>query len=171
MTRNKKTVLSILVSILILLFIFLLPAVKVLSVYNRKNPNQRFYFVSTNGFCISYTHSVNKGRVYDYYTILSDNQLELNETKFVSYGAGIPEPEETENAEFFVTDDGYVITNLHSVLPRLMMAVGIIAAHEVEINGHRYKLTDYFSPQTSLFFEIKRVSLGEYILHKLKPVN
>lgn len=170
---KKRKIVFITTFSILLLLISLIPGIKVLSISNRKNTSERFYKAADNikGFCISYTHSVNKGRVYDYYTILSNNQLELNETKFVSYGAGIPEPEETEGAEFLVTDNGYIITNLHRVVPRLMMAVGIIANHSVNINSYDYTLTDYFAPQTSLFFEIKRVSLIEYITHKLKPVN
>lgn len=146
-----------------------LPLVRVLSIYNRKNPSERYYIEATeiDGFEISYTHSVNKGRVHDFYKIWQDKGLVLTSTRFVSYGAGIPEPEETEGAVFTVTDYGYEISNLQRKVPKLTMAVGIIANHELTIGGNTYAMTDLFEPQTSIIFEKKRVSLINYKLHKL----
>ena len=153
---------------------FLLPAVRVLSVSGRKNPELVFYSAAAckEGFIISYTHSVNKGRVHDYYKALPDKELELYQTQFVSYGAGIPEPEETPGAVFTVTDDGYFITNLSRKVPRLTMAVGIIANHTFatgsEFRGQKeYPLTDFFPPQTGIILEIKRVSIFSYLKHRL----
>ena len=155
--------------------VFTVPAVSVLSLSNRKNSKQRYYSREAflNGFEISYTHSVNKGRVHDKYKKTEDNQLELNSTVFVSYGAGIPEPGETPGAKFIVRDDGYEITELHRVVPKLTMAVGIIANHGFLINGSNggtgqyYTMTDLFKAQTSIILEIKRISFLEYIFHKL----
>lgn len=156
----------------ILLFIALmtgLPLVKVLSIYNRKNPSERYFIKAdeVDGFEISYTHSVNKGRVHDFYNTRLDKGLVLTSTRFVSYGAGIPEPEETEGAVFTVTDYGYEISNLQRKVPKLTMAVGIIANHGLTIGNTDYVMTDLFKPQTSIIFEKKRVSLINYKLHKL----
>ena len=152
---------------------FFLPAVSVLSVSSRKNPEKVFYSAAAckEGFIISYTHSVNKGRVHDYYRALPDGTLELYQTQFVSYGAGIPEPEETPGAVFTVTNDGYFISNLERKVPRLVMAVGIIANHSIATGSEMQTenecfFTDYFAPQTSIILEIKRVSLFRYISHR-----
>ncbi len=152
------------------------PSIPVLAVYNRKNPSQRFYSLAgcKKGFVISYTHSVNKGRVRDFYQPTKDNQLKLDKTIFVSYGAGIPEPGETPGAVFTVLEDGYQISNLNRVIPNLTMAVGIIANHAItfwenaNLQPVDYYLTDYFAPQTSLILEIQRVSLLNYTFHKFK---
>ena len=120
-----------------------------------------------NGFVISYTHSVNKGRVHDHYSIDSADNLVLNKTVFVSYGAGIPEPEETPGAIFTHTEDGYEISNIDRSSKQFVMAVGIIANHSITVNEKEYFLTDYFEPQTSLILEIKRISFVQYILKKL----
>ena len=153
---------------------FFLPAVRVLSISGRKNPEQVFYSAAAckEGFIISYTHSVNKGRVHDYYRALPDGTLELYQTQFVSYGAGIPEPEETPGAVFTVTNDGYFISNLERKLPRLVMAVGIVANHSIAAGSEMRTekecfFTDFFVPQASIILEIKRISLIKYILHKL----
>ncbi len=152
---------------------FFLPAVSVLSVSSRKNPEKVFYSAAAckEGFIISYTHSVNKGRVHDYYRSLPDKALALYQTQFVSYGAGIPEPEETPGAVFTVTNDGYFIENLERKVPRLVMAVGIVANHSIAAGStmrpaKEHFFTDYFAPQTSIILEIKRVSLFRYISHR-----
>ena len=153
---------------------FFLPAVRVLSISGRKAPDKVFYSAAAfkEGFIISYTHSVNKGRVHDYYSFLQDRTLELYKTQFVSYGAGIPEPEETPGAFFTVTNDGYFIENLNRKVPRLVMAVGIVANHSIAAgsdfdSGKEKFFTDYFEPQTSLILEYKKVSVFSYMRHKL----
>lgn len=170
-----KKVIFLIILILIAGGLFFLPAIKVLSVSGRKNPKEIFYSTAfcKEGFIISYTHSVNKGRVHDFYRPARDGSLELYKTEFVSYGAGIPEPEETPGAVFTVTDDGYFIENLHRNLPCLTMAVGLIANHSIaagsDFDGQKeFFLTDYFAPQTSIILEIKRISLGTYIFHPMK---
>lgn len=153
--------------------IFFAPVKTVLAISNRKNPSQRYYSAEgyQNGFCISYTHSVNKGRVHDYYSITNNNYLKCDRTVVVSYGAGIPEPEETPGAVFTVLPNGYEISKLNRIVPKLTMAVGIIANHAITFtkNGKEtdFFLTDYFAPQTSLFLQITRVSLFQYLTHNM----
>ena len=100
----------------------------------------------------------------------------MTDTHFVSYGAGIPEPEETEGAEFEVLDNGYIIKNINRSVQKLTMAVGLIANHTISIcykDGNFFgkitsedKLTNYFEPQTSLILESKKINLIEYWLHR-----
>lgn len=149
-----------------------LPLVRALSISNRKNHSERIYSIKAvnQGFSINYTHSVNKGRVHDYYRILKSGQLELYKTRFVSYGAGIPEPYETQGADFLVTEDGYIIENLNRALPQLVMAVGVIAEHSVTVGETEFFLKDFFKPQTSLVFQVKRLSLLQ-IITKRSPID
>ena len=149
-----------------------LPLVRALSISNRKNHSERIYSIKAvkEGFSVNYTHSVNKGRVHDYYRILKSGQLELYKTRFLSYGAGIPEPYETQGADFLVTEDGYIIENLQRRLPRLVMAVGVIAEHSVTVEETEFFLKDFFKPQTSLVFQVKRLSLLQ-IITKRSPID
>lgn len=149
-----------------------LPLVRALSISNRKNHSERIYSIKAvkEGFSVNYTHSVNKGRVHDYYRILKSGQLELYKTRFVSYGAGIPEPYETQGADFLVTEDGYIIENLNRRLLRLVMAVGVIAEHSVTVGETEFFLKDFFKPQTSLIFEMKRLSLLQIITRR-SPID
>ena len=162
--------------------LFFAPIKPVLSISSRKNNSEK-YFISTariEGFEIAYTHSVNKGRVHDFYDIKKSEGLLLTGTRFVSYGAGIPEPEEMPGCKFLVTEDGYEIVNINRELDRLVMAVGLIANHTITFwtnkddknsAGHKYKMADLFPPQTSIILEKKRVSLLSYIFHKLKVIS
>lgn len=155
--------------------LLIFPSVTVVSFSNRKNPAQKFYSrgAAVNGFVISYTHSVNKGRVHDFYRLEKDGSLTLYQTEFVSYGAGIPEPEETPGAVFTVTDTGYFISNLNRNLEELVMAVGVIADHSVKINAEGEEevfLNTLFAPQTSLIIKKTRVSLVDYIKLQVKKV-
>ena len=125
-----------------------------------------------NGFAISYTHSVNKGRVKDFYKS-KGRKLVCGRTVFVSYGAGIPEPQEMPGAVFKSTDEGYEISNINRTVDKLVMAVGIVANHAVSIQDNNgkitnYFLTDFFEPQTSIVFQIKKVSIADYIFHHIK---
>lgn len=168
-----KRLIGFLFILIVLAGVIFAPAIPVLAISSRKNSSRRFYSYDgyRNGFVISYTHSVNKGRVHDFYTKTKDNQLKLDRTVFVSYGAGIPEPEETPGAEFKVLDSGYEISNLNRIVPKLTMAVGIIANHGISFNSENeweVPLTDYFEPQTSIILEIKRVSPADYIFHSFK---
>lgn len=167
-----KTRIYFLISIILAGVILFTPALPVLAITNRKN-NSEHYFSRDgykNGFVISYTHSVNKGRVHDVYSVTEDKKLLLDRTIFVSYGAGIPEPEETPGAKFTVLENGYEISNLNRIVPKLTMAVGIIAEHGLTLYHHNvafeYPFTDYFEPQTSITLEITRVNLVKYIFNK-----
>lgn len=149
-----------------------LPVVRTLSISNRKNHSERIYSIKAvkEGFSVNYTHSVNKGRVHDYYRILNSGELELYKTRFVSYGAGIPEPYESEGAEFLVSEDGYIIEKLNRRLPKLVMAVGVIAEHSLTVGDTEFFLKDFFKPQTSLEFRVKRLSILK-IITKRSPID
>lgn len=169
--NNRKTKLIAIISVLSLIVVFLgiafLPCVKVLSLSNRKNPSEKVYYRSMeSGFIISYTHSVNKGRVHDFYQIEKNGNLTVKKTVFVSYGAGIPEPEETKGAVFEWTNDGYQISGLNRSVPQLLMAVGVIAEHSISFDNLQNELflKDFFKPQTSVLFKVKKVSILDYFL-------
>ena len=149
------------------------PSKTLLAIYNRKNPEQRVYSAEAyrKGFIISYTHSVNKGRIHDYYKCdKKKGGLILDRMYFVSYGAGIPEPEEIPGATFTTLDDSYIISDINRFVPKLVMAVGLIADHTFAVDQEEIKelsLKDYFAAQTSLIFFIVKVSLVEYWTHKI----
>lgn len=119
----------------------------------------------TEGFVISYTHSVNKGRVKDFYRIVKEGTgyvLELHKTQFLSYGAGIPEPEYDES--FTITDDYIEISGMKRKMKSLVMAVGVIAEHSIEIGNKSYALNTYFNPQQRIIISAEKISVLKYIV-------
>ena len=160
---NKRKNIFFTAIIAIVVAVFFAPIVRCLSISNRKNASERYLSRNAlSGFVISYTHSVNKGRVHDFYECRK-NMLVLTETHFVNYGAGMSEAAETADAFFEVLDDGYAIKNLERKLKKMTMAVSVVAEHSILIHNTELFLKSLFLPQTSLVFEIKRVSMIEYL--------
>ena len=106
--KTKALLISV-IFFLVVAFVFIFPFFSVLSISNRKNPSEKIHFENgARGFIISYTHSVNKGRVHDYYRADGKNLI-LYRTDFVSYGAGMPEIEETPDAVFYQAGETYTM--------------------------------------------------------------
>ena len=149
--------------------VFTFPFFSVLSISNRKNPSEKIHFENgARGFIISYTHSVNKGRVHDYYRADGKNLI-LYRTDFVSYGAGMPEIEETPDAVFYQAGETYTMEYKRNVGTSFLLSVGVIAEHSVTVGNNEFFLKDFFEPKTSLVFKIKRISLIELLNKKRRP--
>ena len=151
-----------------LLFAVCLPTQKVLAITSTNESSQKIFSKSAlNGFCILYTHSVNKGRVRDFFRV-EDNRLKIFKTEFPSYGAGMPELQETLGATFKIADDAFSMEYERDVGKKIFLAVGILARHSIEIDGKEIFLEDFFAPQTRLEFQVKRISCAELLFAKIK---
>ncbi|ELV06408.1 DUF1850 domain-containing protein [Brachyspira hampsonii] len=127
-----------------------------------KNNKVNFIFnINKKEFLISYTHSVNKGRIRDYYIINDNNDIVLEKTRFVSYGAGISDPQGDEN--IIITDDYIEINNINKVIKDLYLFIGIVADHRIEFDGKEIKLDTLFKPQINIKIQYKKVSLFKMI--------
>ena len=166
--KTKALLISV-IFFLVLAFVFIFPFFSVLSISNRKNSSEKIHFGNgARGFIISYTHSVNKGRVHDYYRAKGKNLI-LYRTDFVSYGAGMPEMEETPGAVFHQADETYTMEYERNVGTSFLLSVGVIAEHSVTVGNNEFFLKDFFEPKTSLVFEVKRISLVELLNKKRRP--
>ena len=159
-------------SILIVVAVFLnLPIIKVVSISNRKNFSERIYSkTALDGFVISYTHSVNKGRIHDFY-VVDGSQFILTKSVFVSYGAGIPEPEEIAGCDFEITDNGFILDKINERLDRFLLAVGVVAEHSLSIGEKEFFLKNFFPAQTSLLIDVRHVSILNYCATKKEFAN
>ena len=166
--KTKALLISV-IFFLVVAFVFIFPFFSVLSISNRKNPSEKIHFGNgARGFVISYTHSVNKGRVHDYYRTDGKNLI-LYRTDFVSYGAGMPEIEETPGAVFYQADKTYTMEYKRDVGTCFLLSVGVIAEHSVTVGNNEFFLKDFFEPKTSLVFEVKRIALVELLNKKRRP--
>ncbi len=151
--------------------ILLFPCARVLVFEKVKNPSERIFSRDgLNGFCIGYTHSVNKGRVHDYY-IVEGRSIVLIRTEFVSYGAGMPEPEDAEGAVFVVGDGSYSMNHVRNLGREFFLAVGAIADHSLAFAGNdgtyggdasEFFLKDFFEPRTRLRVHVGKMNLIQY---------
>ena len=141
----------VLLALIIILFIPIFPKLLI---------NNKIFNIEKKEFIISYTHSVNRGRVRDYY-IIKSKYIILSKTRFMSYGAGIPEPEKRQ--KFRETEDYIEISDINRKIDNLYLFVGTIANHKIEIDGEEIELKEIFKPQENIKIEYKILSIFEYI--------
>lgn len=141
----------VLLALIIILFIPIFPKLLI---------NNKIFNIEKKEFIISYTHSVNRGRVRDYY-IIKSKYIILSKTRFMSYGAGIPEPEKRQ--KFTETEDYIEISDINRKIDNLYLFVGTIANHKIEIDEKKIELKEIFKPQENVKIEYKILSIFEYI--------
>lgn len=141
----------VLLALIIILFIPIFPKLLI---------NNKIFNIEKKEFIISYTHSVNRGRVRDYY-IIKSKYIILSKTRFMSYGAGIPEPEKRQ--KFRETEDYIEISDINRKIDNLYLFVGTIANHKIEIEEKKIELKEIFKPQENIKIEYKILSIFEYI--------
>ena len=129
-------------------------------ILNNLVKNNKIFNIEKKEFIISYTHSVNRGRVRDYY-IIKSKYIILSKTRFMSYGAGIPEPEKRQ--KFRETEDYIEISDINRKIDNLYLFVGTIANHKIEIDEKKIELKEIFKPQENIKIEYKILSIFEYI--------
>ncbi len=141
----------VLLALIIILFIPIFPKLLI---------NNKIFNIEKKEFIISYTHSVNRGRVRDYY-IIKSKYIILSKTRFMSYGAGIPEPEKRQ--KFTETEEYIEISDINRKIDNLYLFVGTIANHKIEIDEKKIELKEIFKPQENIKIEYKILSIFEYI--------
>ncbi|SFS11941.1 hypothetical protein SAMN05216559_3978 [Halomicrobium zhouii] len=84
---------------------------------------------------LEYTHSVEKSRVYDEYTVRGD-RLEMTRMEFESYGWGLPADANVtlENGTFVYDPDGNV--------SELTVKPGRVAGHRLHVGDRTYDLVN-----------------------------
>ena len=141
----------VLLALIIILFIPIFPKLLI---------NNKIFNIEKKEFIISYTHSVNRGRVRDYY-IIKNKYIILSKTRFMSYGAGIPEPEKRQK---IIETEYYIeIRDINRKIDNLYLFVGTIANHKIEIDEKKIELKEIFKPQENIKIEYKILSIFEYI--------
>ena len=157
----KKIITFIIIAIIIIIILFV-PMFPRLILNSVKNDKIDMILKKTKKeFIISYIHSVNKSKIRDYYNINKDKDIVLEKTRFVSYGAGVPEPKEGQT--FLITDDYMEIDNINMIIKDLYLSIGTSANHSLMIDDKIFELNKTFNPQTIIKIEYKNVNLFYYI--------
>ena len=106
-------------------------------------------------FSVSYTHSVNKSLVEEYYTITPKDGIILVKARYNNFGAGVA-TELTDGQYLSYDDEDYmVINNMHVPISQLIYKVGTVSDHILHIGADSWHLKEYAPELTSVTFELK----------------
>ena len=103
-------------------------------------------------FSVSYSHSVNKSDVEEYYR-LEDGQLTLIKAKYHGFGAGVA-TEVVDNQVLYYEDGFMVIDQMQVLIPDLVYRVGTVSNHILHVGEKTWQLKDFAPEQSRVVFEI-----------------
>lgn len=106
---------------------------------------------------LSFTHSVNKRPVYDTLRV-QGKDLVIVKSCFDTFGAGMPESS-TDQGTLRVLPDGRLEWTVNQAVPEIVVRVGRVADHELQIKGREIALADLTPPGDGLRFRIKHYSV------------
>lgn len=111
-------------------------------------------------FRLSFTHSVNKTPVTDYFKI-ENGHLLLYKTTFTSYGAGMPEY--NPNQQVTLENGQVVISNIDTAYDTFSVFVGDSAEHMLIIDQYTLPLRRLAPPKSTLSFSVRYCSLWQIL--------
>ncbi len=119
-----------------------------------------------NHFTVRWIHSVELTPWEELFQVI-DGHIYLEETRFQSFGAGVPDAIGTQSE----TADGYVTySGIHQEMPSLIYGVSPIAQHELLIGKAQpktYVLYELLPADTPVSFEAHTTSLFSRMLQHL----
>lgn len=119
-------------------------------------------------FTVFFIHSVEKSPWHEIYYVKNDNEIYLKETRFYSYGAGLPS---TTNHDFSFDDGSMKITNYNTKMKDLVYKVGaVIADHTIVIRGEEYHLNEITEPSTSVLFKADKIALYKFFIREVANI-
>jgi hypothetical protein len=158
---NRKFIIASIVFLFMLCL--LLPLTDRLAVIVEGSVKVIFPLSEGDSFQLGYIHSVNKSPVWD--TVQREGlKLCITESRFYSFGAGIPTSPENEGAVFTVLDDCILLSNINRKFPEISLYVGRVAEHTLKIQGKTFALADISLPGSIMKMKIKKVSLLDIIV-------
>ena len=164
MKKNHGILLSVLVFGVIL---SILPIFPVLTLQN-VDTGKRLVHISFKGekeFAVSFTHSVNKTPVTEFYMI-QNKKIVLIQAEYYSFGAGMPEMAEYPGASLEIFDGTLRLTGLNLPVSNLIYRVGTVAEHQLLINHQKIALQELSPIQTGIQFSYEKIGLLRYIFSR-----
>jgi len=134
------------------------PADRVLAVEDAETGERYLTVPVSDGtvVAIEYTHSVEKTRVYDEYTVRGD-RLEMTRMEFESYGWGLPSDADVtrENGTFVYDPPGNY--------SRVTVAPGATAGHNLHVGSETYDLVARTNESSVHLYVTRRSTLAAAI--------
>lgn len=109
----------------------------------------------TKEFSISFTHSVNKSDVEEFYQVQGSNMV-LFRAKYKAFGAGVATAIENKQTLHY-ENDYMVIEGLHQVINPLSYFIGRVSDQILHVNGQSIYLKNIGTPGQSITFTSKTV--------------
>lgn len=104
-------------------------------------------------FSVSYTHSVNKSEVEEYYC-WQDQQIVLYKSRYNNFGAGVA-TELAQGEELYTDEQGFmVIDRMQVPIDTLAYRIGTISDHVLHIGEKSWHLKTLAPSLTSVVFKI-----------------
>jgi hypothetical protein len=110
-------------------------------------------------FVLSFVHSVNQRPVHETLRACGDH-LVIVKSCFDAFGAGMPEAT-TAGGTFTVLAGGRLEWTVNRAVPEIIVRVGWVADHTLNIKGRLVRLAELAAPGTALAFQVRRTSLLE----------
>ncbi|MCL1906057.1 MAG: DUF1850 domain-containing protein [Clostridiales bacterium] len=104
-------------------------------------------------FAVSFTHSVNKSPVTEYYTI-ANGQILLQALRYYTFGAGMPGGPEQGQTMRFEEGGAIIIEGFKRPMPRLVYNVGRSASHTLHWQGRDIPLNTLDAPGEPILFSV-----------------
>lgn len=149
----------------ILAFAVNVPVFSGIEIAHRKSGDVLAFVPARSGdqFSIQFTHSIAKTPVVETFRLDSSGDIVLIETRYQSFGAGLPF--DVEGKQRLLTENGhYRLVNIDRHLPELIMAVGTVANHQLLIKDRHIAFTQFAKPGESVRIRMMRHSLIMYLL-------
>jgi hypothetical protein len=131
--------------------------VSAVSILNKNDVEvSAFMFEKGDEFMIRFTHSWNRTPVDEVYRI-GESELELQETYFEDFGAGLQSYEEP-GQKMELIGKKIKISGIKRPVPNLTYRVGqILANHSLIMNGKETPLSVFVKPGEPIQFKLKKV--------------
>ena len=168
MLKNKNSKFFLLILfILIIVFSLSVFKVNILQIIDYKTKQIIWEENIDNGdqFNIKYQHSVARTPVIEFFEI-KDGKILLTGTEYQSYGAGLPTS--TEQGDYLVENDKFIIKNIDQFLPEIMLRVSDYAEHEFIFNKQSYKLYKTVKTETLLQIKTQKFNYLKFILRRFQ---
>ncbi|MCF6093215.1 DUF1850 domain-containing protein [Microaerobacter geothermalis] len=161
MKKTNLLFLGITLGMALLLAILFVPVFSAVTITQGETGERLFVAPVESGdtFIIRYIHSIHLTPVEEMYRIDEEGKMILDETRFQSYGVGIPYELE-EGQTFSFEGDWMVISNINRVVPYFDQRVGqVIANHTLIMKDKKIPLSNISKPGSWVRFQIEKVSL------------
>lgn len=117
---------------------------KVIIIHDIDTGKKSKLWAPSGRFALFFIHSVQKTPVYEFFHIQEDNTLTLVETRFSSFGVGLPYTR--EDGKLSIKEDTMQLT-LNRSFDKIPLRVSPIPEHKIIIDGNHYPLLNFTNPE------------------------